>query len=130
MLKQLLIGFLCLSASALANTQTEHNEISVNESLTRIHIAGDAISPNLLVENGGTTASAHVRIELIDPLDVVRTSADAEVQLKPGANHFGSEGLETEIRRVERFNLVSIALQGHRCRDWLSSVGGHPGAFD
>ena len=75
MLKQLLIGFFCLSGSFLGQVQTGHGRISVNESLTKIHIAGDAISPNLVIENPDSSTPAHVRVELVDPIDMVRSSA-------------------------------------------------------
>ncbi len=91
MLKQLLFGLLFLSASVLVLAQTNRARISVNESLTKIHIAGDAISPNLVIENPDSNTPARVRVELVDPIDMVRSSAETEAQLKPGANHIRLE---------------------------------------
>ena len=91
MLKQLLFGLLFLSASVLVLAQTNRARISVNESLTKIHIAGDAILPNLIIENPGSNTLARVRVELVDPIDMVRSSAETEVQLKPGTNHIRLE---------------------------------------
>lgn len=86
-MKPLLICIFCLSASVLGQVQTGLGRISVNESLIKIHIAGDAISPNLVIENWGAITSARVQVQLVDPIDMVRDSAETEAELKPGPNH-------------------------------------------
>jgi hypothetical protein len=86
-MKRVLIGMFWLGASVLGQLQLASGRISVNESLTKIHVAGDAISPNLVIENSGTITSARVQVQLVDPIDMVRDSAETEAQLKPGPNH-------------------------------------------
>ena len=102
-MKRLLIGLFCLSASVIGHSQTGHSRISVNESLTKIHVTGEAISPTLVIENLGAMTSAHVQVQLIDPNDTVRASAQTEVQLKPGTNHVGLE-LRGWKQRSEEWN--------------------------
>jgi MG2 domain/Carboxypeptidase regulatory-like domain/Macroglobulin domain MG3 len=85
-MKRLLICIFCLGSSGFSQVQAARERISVDESLTKIHIAGDAISPTLVIENAGAVTSARVQVQLVDPSDMVRTPAETEVQLRTGAN--------------------------------------------
>jgi uncharacterized protein YfaS (alpha-2-macroglobulin family) len=79
----------CLCALAVASLVNAAQTFSlrVNEAATRISLAEGHGKVSLAVENNtGSSAPAHIRLELLDPLDKVVARAQRREMLKPGAN--------------------------------------------
>ncbi|HEX8353067.1 MAG TPA: hypothetical protein VF611_09220, partial [Pyrinomonadaceae bacterium] len=78
--------FVCLFAAHLAGAS---GALGLDESKIRVSLDGRQTRVRLEVENGtGRDFDARLRVELLDPQDAVRSSAEAGVRVRRGANSF------------------------------------------
>lgn len=77
----------CAAIVCSSSAQSAQGTLTVNESRSQIRSTNDGLTPVLVIENSGSETTALIRAELLDPEDVVLTTAEAHAQLHPGSNH-------------------------------------------